>query len=59
MLYTKIQPQSFLSSVEDVFTIYMDMAAILFTGTDPFDQIVNILSTEGLMWNLMRIVQVV
>ena len=35
----------------------MDMAAILFSGAEPFDQIVNILSTEGPMWNLMKIVQ--
>ena len=35
------------------------MAAILFNGTEPFEQIVNILSTEGPMWNLVKIVQVV
>ena len=34
MLYTKIQPQSFLGSGEDflVFLPYMDMAAILING---------------------------
>ena len=35
----------------------MGMAAILFNGTEPFDQIVNILSTEGHIWNLIKIVQ--
>ena len=34
----------------------MGMAAILFNGMEPFDQIVNILSTEGPMWNLVEIV---
>ena len=33
------------------------MAAILFNGTEQFDQIANILSTESPMWNLMKIVQ--
>ena len=35
----------------------MGMAAILFNGKEPFDQIVNILLTEGPMWNLVKIVQ--
>ena len=35
----------------------MDMAAILFNGVEPFEQIVNIPSTEGPMWNLMKIGQ--
>ena len=35
----------------------MGMAAIFINGVEPFDQIVNILSTEGTMWNLMKIVQ--
>ena len=35
----------------------MRMAAILFNGEKPFDQIVSILSTEGLMWNLVKIVE--
>ena len=48
MLYTKIQPQSCLSSGEGVLS-YMSMAAILFNGAKPFDQIVSILSTEGSM----------
>ena len=50
MLYTKIQPQSFLR--EEVFLSvlsYMGMAATLFNGTQPFEQIVNILWPEGPM----------
>ena len=35
----------------------MGMAAILFSGAEPFDQIVNILLTEGLMLNIMKIVR--
>ena len=52
MLYTKIQPQSFLSTGgEDfqVFLLYMGMAAILFNDAEPFEQSVNIPSTEGPM----------
>ena len=37
----------------------MGMAAILFNNAEPVEQIVNILSTEGPMWNLVRIGQVV
>ena len=40
----------------------MGMAAILLNGAEPFDQIVNILSTEGAMWtiwNLLKTVQAV
>ena len=37
----------------------MDIAAVLLNFTDPFEQIVNILSTEGPMWNLVKIVQAV
>ena len=37
----------------------MSMAAILFNGAKLFEQIVNILSTEGSMWNLMKTVQAV
>ena len=61
VLYTKIQPQSFLGSGEDfwVFLPYMGMAAILFNGTEPFEQIGNTLSTEGPMWNLVKIAQAV
>ena len=35
----------------------MGMAAILFNGTKVFEQTVNILSTEGHMWDLVKIVQ--
>ena len=35
----------------------MGMAFILFNGAEPYDQIVNILSIEGLMWNVVKIVQ--
>ena len=61
MVYTKIQLQSFLGSgVEDflkkkVTYMYMGMAAILFNGAEPFEQIDNTLSTEGPMWNLIAI----
>ena len=37
----------------------MGLSAILLNGVDPFDQIVNILSTEGPMWNLVKTVQAV
>ena len=37
----------------------MGIAAILFSGAEPFEQIANTLSTEGPMWNLVKIVQVV
>ena len=30
-----------------------------FTGAEPFEQIVNIPSTEGPMWNLMKIGQAI
>ena len=33
----------------------MDMEAILFYGAEPFEQIVNTPSTEGPMWNLVKI----
>ena len=35
------------------------MVAILFNGTEPFEQIVNTLSTEDPMGNLVKIVQAV
>ena len=49
MLYTKIQPQSFLGSGEAfyMFLPYMDMVAILFICAEPFEQIGNTLLTEG------------
>ena len=37
----------------------MDMAAILFNGTEPFEQIGNTLWTEGPMWNLVKVAQAV
>ena len=37
----------------------MGMAAILFKGAEPFEQIVNILSTEDSMWNLVKTVEAV
>ena len=48
MLYTKIQPQSFLGSEEDfkVYLPYMGMTAILFNSVEPFEQIVNTLLTD-------------
>ena len=35
----------------------MGIAAILFNRAELFDQIVNILPTEGSMWNEIKIVQ--
>ena len=47
MLYTKIQPQSFLGSGDfQEFLPNMDMVAILFNCTEPFEQIGNTLLTE-------------
>ena len=37
----------------------MDMAVILFNGTEPFEQYGNILSTEGPIWYLVKIAQAV
>ena len=37
----------------------MDIAAILFNGAEPYEQIGNTLSTEGHMWNLVKIARVV
>ena len=62
MLYTKIQPQSFLSTREEdskVFLPYMNMAAVLFNGAEPFEQIVNIPSTEDPKRNQVKIGQAV
>ena len=41
------------------FLSYRAMAAILFNGTEPFEQIVSILSTECPVWNLVNIAQAV
>ena len=49
MLYTKIQPQTFLGSWEEDFSEilpYMGMAAILFNGAELFEQIINTSSTD-------------
>ena len=32
----------------------MGLAAILFNVVEPFEQIINIQSTEGPMWNLVK-----
>ena len=37
----------------------MGMAATLFNGAEPFEQIVNTLSKESSMWNLVKIAQTV
>ena len=37
----------------------MGMAAILFKGTEPFKQIIYTLSTEGPMWNMVKIARAV
>ena len=37
------------------FLPYIGRAAILFGGGEPFEQIVNIPSTEGPIWNLVKI----
>ena len=33
----------------------MGMAAILFNGAEPFEQIINIVLTEGPMWDLVKL----
>ena len=37
----------------------MGMATVLFNGAEPFELIINTLSTEGPMWNLVKIAQAV
>ena len=37
----------------------MGMAAVLFNGAEPFEKIVSYLSTEGIMWNLVKIAHAV
>ena len=62
MLYTKIQPQTFLGSWEKGFLsvlTYMGMSVSLFKSAKPFKQTVNILLTEGPMWNLVKIAQAI
>ena len=62
MLFIKIQPQRFLGSGEEDFKVllpYIGMTAILFSGAEPFKQISNTLSTEGPIWNLVKIAHAV
>ena len=62
MLYTKIQLQSFLDSGEDEYSLLLCVLfyeAILFSDAELFEQIDNTLSTEGPMWNLVKIAQAV
>ena len=60
MLHTKIQLQSFFGLEKSFkFLPYMDMAAILFNCPEPFEQTGNTLSTEGPMWNLVKIAQAI
>ena len=51
MLYTKIEPQSFLSTggrrFFKCFLPYMGMTTILFNDAEPFEQSVNIPWTES------------
>ena len=35
----------------------MSMAAILFYGVEPFEKVIETLSTKGPMWNLVKIAQ--
>ena len=41
------------------FLPYIGMAAILFNDAEPFEQSINVTSTEGPLWNLVKIGQVV
>ena len=56
MLYTKIQPLSFLGSGEDFqeFLPYMDMEAILFNCAEPFEQIPSIVGPFEILWKLLK-----
>ena len=38
---------------------YIGMAAILFNGAEPFEKILNTLSTESLMQNLVKIAKTI
>ena len=55
MLYTKVQPQSFRGSGEEVFKSWQ---AILLYGPWPFVQIFNPPLTEGSTWSLKKLAQV-
>ena len=62
MLHTKIQSQNFLGSGEEnfkCFTIYVHGSHHVFNGAEPFEEIVNTLSTKGPMWNLVKIAQAI
>ena len=56
MLYTKIQPQSFLGSGKEDFKCFT-MATILINEPWPFEQIFNPPLTESSTWNLKKISQ--
>ena len=58
LLYTMIQPQSVFGSGEEYFMCilpYMGIAAILFNDAGQFEQVINASSTEGPIWNLVKI----
>ena len=38
---------------------HVDMAAILFNGAEPFEEIGNTLSAKGPLWNLVKIAQAI
>ena len=48
-----------LEKIFKSFLPYMDMASILFNCSEPFEQIDKNVSTEGPMWNLLKIAQAV
>ena len=55
MLYTEIQPQHFLVLEKKIFIFflpYMGMGAILFSGAEPFDQIVK--APCEILWKLVK-----
>ena len=54
MLYTKIQPQSFLCSGEEEFLPYRGMAAILINWLWSFVEIFNCPLAEGAIWSLKK-----
>ena len=53
-VYTKILPRAFLV-LEKKILPYMDMAAIVFNGAKPFEQLGNTLLTECPKKNLVKI----
>ena len=56
MLYTKIQSQ-FLVLEKKILKYFYHIWAPQFNGAKSFEQIVKTLSTEGSMWNLVKIDQ--